>query len=392
MNGVDIFSQLSLMLSQLQATSMPNVGGSAGGNQQSFESMMSDKRTESDASSSTPQKPENGQNTQTKPTTDQGKTEDTSSTQPEQPLSDKELELRMALLGGMNPYNVQLQNIMPMDVQVQEDGLVEVGATGQGAVLEVEQTVAVAEVNQKLQPEGSMEQQTIQATATSEQPQEQTVTLETGDTAKPVETVEQQGIQTTDKAQMQEQTDDQQSGSAPKDNSGSADVQVVAGNTRAPERETEQTMIKVGDGDTLDATEPEFHTKLAKQIETALDHGQQKVTVQLTPEHLGKITIEMSRNDTGLLNVVLRTENDQTAHLLREQISALSNLLQHGGQDEVRVQVAQPQEAEAQWKQPDQEQNGHNQQSQQQQKGKRDETEQFLQQLRLGLLTPSEVE
>ena len=391
MNGVDVFSQMSLILSQLQAVSMPNVGGSTGGNQQSFESMMSDKRAESDASSTTPQKPENGQNTQTKPTTDQGKTEDTSATQPEQPLSDEELELRMALLGGMNPYSVPVQNVIPAEVQVQENGIVEVCATGQQPVAEVEQTVAaVSEAGQGTQPVAPMEQQQEVSTAVvSEQPQKQTATLETAETT---ETLEQQGIQTTDKAQMQEQTDNQQDDSAQKDHNGTTDVQVTVGTSKAPEREIEQTMIKVGDGDTLDATEPEFDTKLAKQIETALDRGQQKVTVQLTPEHLGKITIEMSKNDNGLLNVVLRTENEQTAHLLREQTSALSNLLQHGGQDEVRVQVAQPQEAETQWKQPDQEQNGHNQQSQQQPKEKRDETEQFLQQLRLGLLTQSEEE
>ncbi len=391
MNGVDVFSQMSLILSQLQAVSMPNVGGSTGGNQQSFESMMSDKRAESDASSTTPQKPENGQNTQTKPTTDQGKTEDATVTQPEQPLSDEELELRMALLGGMNPYSISLQNVMPAEGQVQADGLVEVCATGQQPVAEVEQVVAGApEAGQNTQPIVPMEsQQEVSAAEVSEQPQEQTVTQETVETT---ETLEQQGLQTTGKAQMQEQADGQQDDSTQKDNNGTTDVQVTTGNTKAPERETEQTMIKVGDGDTLDATEPEFDTKLAKQIETALDRGQQKVTVQLTPEHLGKITIEMSKNDNGLLNVVLRTENEHTAHLLREQTSVLSNLLQHGGQDEVRVQVAQPQEAETQWKQPDQEQNGHNQQSQQQQKGKRDETEQFLQQLRLGLLTQSEEE
>ena len=391
MNGVDVFSQMSLILSQLQAVSMPNVGGSTGGNQQSFESMMSDKRAESDASSTTPQKPENGQNTQTKPTTDQGKTEDATVTQPEQPLSDEELELRMALLGGMNPYSISLQNVMPAEGQVQADGLVEVCATGQQPVAEVEQVVAGApEAGQNTQPIVPMEsQQEVSAAEVSEQPQEQTVTQATVETT---ETLEQQGLQTTGKAQMQEQADGQQDDSTQKDNNGTTDVQVTTGNTKAPERETEQTMIKVGDGDTLDATEPEFDTKLAKQIETALDRGQQKVTVQLTPEHLGKITIEMSKNDNGLLNVVLRTENEHTAHLLREQTSVLSNLLQHGGQDEVRVQVAQPQEAETQWKQPDQEQNGHNQQSQQQQKGKRDETEQFLQQLRLGLLTQSEEE
>ena len=391
MNGVDVFSQMSLILSQLQAVSMPNVGGSTGNNQQSFESMMSDKRAESDVSSTTPQKPENGHNTQTKPTTDQGKTEDTSATQPEQPLSDEELELRMALLGGMNPYSVPVQNVIPAEVQVQENGIVEVCATGQQPVAEVEQTVAaVSEAGQGTQPVAPMEQQQEVSTAVvSEQPQKQTATLETAETT---ETLEQQGIQTTDKAQMQEQTDNQQDDSAQKDHNGTTDVQVTVGTSKAPERETEQTMIKVGDDDTLDATEPEFDTKLAKQIETALDRGQQKVTVQFTPEHLGKITIEMSKNDNGLLNVVLRTENEQTAHLLREQTSALSNLLQHGGQDEVRVQVAQPQEAETQWKQPDQEQNGHNQQSQQQPKEKRDETEQFLQQLRLGLLTQSEEE
>ena len=85
--------------------------------------------------------------------------------------------------------------------------------------------------------------------------------------------------------------------------------------------------------------------------------------------------------------MVLRTESEQAAHLLREHASTLSMMLQSSGQGEVRIEVPQPRESERPWQQPDQQggQQEHGQSRQQEQQHRREETEDFLHQLRLGL-------
>ena len=74
----------------------------------------------------------------------------------------------------------------------------------------------------------------------------------------------------------------------------------------------------------------------------ALELGQQKVALRLSPEHLGNLAVELTRSDAGVLQVVLRAENEQTAHLLREHASTLGMLLQSSGQGEVRVEFPSP--------------------------------------------------
>lgn len=147
---------------------------------------------------------------------------------------------------------------------------------------------------------------------------------------------------------------------------------------------------RVGDAPVLDTRSDRFETQMACQIKGALAKGEQHIQLRLTPEHLGQVVVDMSRSPEGVLHVVLHTENEQAMKVLTEHSNALGLLLQNGQQGEVRIEVRSPQSEERPWQQPDQN-GGQNQgeQRQQEQRHPRQDSELFLQQLRLGL-TPSE--
>ncbi len=139
--------------------------------------------------------------------------------------------------------------------------------------------------------------------------------------------------------------------------------------------------VKVGDNATLDTTSAEFGSKLGQQLTKAVEGGQQQVILQLTPENLGKVVVEINLQG-GILNVVMQVENDQALRLLSEQSSLLGGMLQNNGQ-EVRIEVERSQQGEQPWQHPDQKGGQHGRQ----QEGKQEQTdpEDFLQRLRLGL-------
>ena len=143
---------------------------------------------------------------------------------------------------------------------------------------------------------------------------------------------------------------------------------------------------RVGDAPVLDTQSDRFETQMASQIKGALAKGEQHIQLRLTPEHLGQVVVDMSRSPEGVLHVVLHTENEQAMKVLTEHSNALGLLLQSGQQGEVRIEVRSPQSEERPWQQPDQN-SGQNQgeQRQQEQRRPRQDSELFLQQLRLGL-------
>ncbi len=147
-------------------------------------------------------------------------------------------------------------------------------------------------------------------------------------------------------------------------------------------KDTQQMPTKVGDGATLDTTSTQFESKLSSQILTAAQNGQQQVVLQLTPENLGKVVVELNLQG-GILNVVLQVENESALRLLTDQTATLGNMLQSSGQ-EVRVQVTQADGSEQPWQHPDQE-GGNKQQQERQRQDTPQEAEDFLQKLRLGL-------
>ena len=157
-------------------------------------------------------------------------------------------------------------------------------------------------------------------------------------------------------------------------------------------REVENTPVRVGDaGVDMTAPSSEVENTLSSVLKGAAEQGEQYVEIRLSPADLGTVVAEFTKSPEGVLHVVLHAENEHTAKLLGDHASALSLLLQDSGRGEVRVEVAQPQNEQMNWKQPDQDGGQH---QQQQQQPRRDvpsqEAESFLQQLRLGLVEMEE--
>ena len=131
------------------------------------------------------------------------------------------------------------------------------------------------------------------------------------------------------------------------------------------------------------AAEP-VEDQIADKLTETLNLGETRVELQLTPENLGKVTIELTQKEAGSLHIALQAESSQTRSLLERDLSGLQSLLSRTTQQEVQVNVSQPQEQQQQ-----QNYDGHQQQHQQQeQQENRRSGEDFLNQLRLGLLTP----
>lgn len=153
-------------------------------------------------------------------------------------------------------------------------------------------------------------------------------------------------------------------------------------------QDVEATPVRVGDAEVdMTASAQEVDNKLGDMLKTALQQGEQRLEIKLTPANLGTVVVEFTRSPEGVLHVVLHAENEQTARLLSDHASSLGMLLQDGTNSQVRVEVPQPQQSQSMWQQPDdQQQQQHQQQQQQQQHTPRQEAETFLHQLRLGLV------
>lgn len=158
-------------------------------------------------------------------------------------------------------------------------------------------------------------------------------------------------------------------------------------------RNVETAPVKVGENYQLDTTSPEMDTELTHLIEDAAAQGVQKLEIQLTPEHLGKIVVELTQNTDGVLQVVLHTSNAKSAGLLSEHLSSLNSALQnlgHNNQVHVEVQRNQDSASDQQpFQQADPDGRGQRQE-QQQHKQSQSNPDDFLQQLRLGLFSLDE--
>ena len=149
---------------------------------------------------------------------------------------------------------------------------------------------------------------------------------------------------------------------------------------------TEHMPVKVGEADTLDATEPDFAPKLAEPITKAEQEGARHVELKLAPEHLGKLSVELTQGKDGVLHIVFHAENEQAMKLLQEHSATLVSMLHGSHSGEIQVEVPRPQQGEQPWQQPEQQPGQQHGRNPQEQGRQRQSTEDFLQQLRLGLL------
>ena len=165
-------------------------------------------------------------------------------------------------------------------------------------------------------------------------------------------------------------------------------------------RDVEAAPVKVGETyraeDSQQVDRPDVAGQIDSKLSQALERGESYVRIQLDPESLGSVTVEISRSADGVLRVALSAHSSETRELLQRHSAELQGLLSDRGQQDVQVEVQRQQESQqGQGQHP---YDGHNGQAQDQDQGGRQQqrrqehsSQDFIQQLRLGLI-PAEVE
>lgn len=139
---------------------------------------------------------------------------------------------------------------------------------------------------------------------------------------------------------------------------------------------------------------------VAQQIDTglaqALEQGESMVRIQLTPENLGSVTVEITRSAEGIIRVALSAHSTETRGLLERHAGELQGLLTNRTQQDVEVNVQHNQEGQQGQNQqnPYDGRSGHGQSGQEGRRQSRREQpehgQDFMQQLRLGLIPTDE--
>lgn len=159
-------------------------------------------------------------------------------------------------------------------------------------------------------------------------------------------------------------------------------------------REVQEIPVKVGEAPAAEESQETVDVKpqLSEKLSEAIQNGDTKLELQLEPASLGKVTVEMTWSKDGALHIAMHAESAQTQDLLSRNSEGLQSLLSRDVRQEVRVEV--PRQEESQRQQFYDGRQGHGQQERRQQEQRPnhpDESENFLHQLRLGLI-PAEDE
>jgi flagellar hook-length control protein FliK len=281
--------------------------------------------------------------------------------------------------------------VQPQQVQAPEE---------QAAVAAVETTptvVSAQELAFRQMPTENVQEQAEQPAveAVQDQIQQPTQTQAPEVEAAPAQQQIQQPTQATEQQSMgQEQTDQQGEDVSYADTAKEeprVEVTDVPTGGQQLFQNVETTMIKVAEAPAAESTAQTapVEKQIADQLTQALDQGESKVEVKLTPESLGNVTVEVTQQKNGALSVVLTAESDHTRALLTQHMGNLQELLGAQGQKDVQIQVARQQESQqsnASYDGRNDAQNGQSGQQQEQRQQQARQDQDFLQQLRLGLI------
>lgn len=115
-----------------------------------------------------------------------------------------------------------------------------------------------------------------------------------------------------------------------------------------------------------------------------------RVEITLTPENLGKLTVEIMRGENGRLEIVLHPSTERAANILEKNTAGLQNALRPANQNETETQQVRPnEEAQQQFLDPNGQNDRNGKRQQQHSNSSRRDShgaQDFLQQLRLGLV------
>ncbi len=145
----------------------------------------------------------------------------------------------------------------------------------------------------------------------------------------------------------------------------------------------------------LELNAPDAPEQLAEHIRVAVKAGIERVEMVLSPANLGKLTVEITRSENGVISVVLSAAEPKTAAMLERHAGNLQQLLEANTQSEVRLEVRSGEESQRQFLDPDDAQGRQNQQQQgqhRQERRREADDRDFIHQLRLGLIGPEETE
>ena len=147
--------------------------------------------------------------------------------------------------------------------------------------------------------------------------------------------------------------------------------------------------VKVGEVDNAPETEK---ADVVRQVDNglaqALEKGESMVRIQLSPENLGSVTVEITRSAEGIIRVALNAHSGETRSLLERHAGELQGLLGNRTQQSVEVTVQRQQESQQNHNHSYDGHNGHAQDGEHKQHRQQEQTDSrdFIQQLRLGLI------
>lgn len=126
--------------------------------------------------------------------------------------------------------------------------------------------------------------------------------------------------------------------------------------------------------------------QIGQKLTEALKTGESRVEIQLTPANLGKVTVEMTLDKDGALHVVLHAEKSATRSLLEKSADGLMAMLGRENRQEVQVEVPRRQESQRQDFYDGRQGSENHGRQQERRREERQSSEDFLHQLRLGLI------
>ena len=278
------------------------------------------------------------------------------------------------------------QFIVPAAVEEQPaDGGVPVVADLQQAAVVPTVTAKGADVQQAASDVQNILQQPAEETA-SEMPRQVLQAAENGQAPKADPSVMRQG-EPTAQLSMAAKADGEGVFKQSAAEDTQKPVQVAVAQAEQPVfQDVENIPVKVADAaQTVDTTSADMDARIADTVQAELKNTGDKVEIQLKPEHLGKITIELTQTAGGI-GLLIHADNAKTTSLLAQHAGNLGALLEDRTGQYVQVQVPQQEQQQPQY-------DGHNRQQQEQHQNKRaqeqtmsqDEQDSFLGQLRLGL-------
>lgn len=378
----------TLLLQQMQQmaagmTALPQTGSKDKSGASSFQDLMDQINRDTSAAS---KETKDSKDASGKPVKDQEKTEET--LEEGAPVQTEEQEELRPQDMVANPNVVNFVEFFQPEaalaveesvITVPVEAIPEESVEGAGMELDGQLPMLDTAVETSVEMETPMEQNTgsFQEAMAEEIPQEQAAPVENAAEAAPVQETEQ-----AEKPRQEVEVEAvaaQEEGDEPKAEAAEAPEAVFHDAKAAP--------VKVGERyETVDTQAPNMDEQVAAAVRQAVQAGSQRIEIRLTPENLGELVIEMTRDAGGALQVVLHASTSRAAGLLTEHLTGLHAALQAQNAQAVHVEVQRGQESQQQNLHQQTDPNGHHQQHRQQER-RQEQTggEDFLQKLRLGL-------